>query len=122
MTELTALPTEIREMVEQYMATAGVDFTNPEAVRGECETHARGLAAAMGSGEYDMDEDGWGEEYEAWAVQVWMDETPAALAGNAMAGGHFVTHVRTSEGEYTVDLTAAQFPEMGWTGPRAVGH
>jgi hypothetical protein len=101
-------------MVRDFVATSGVDFSDADVVRGQCEDFSRDLAEYIDGtvvGEYEV--------AESYRVQKWMERVPAALEGNELAGGHYVTLVRWDGYEYEIDLTAAQFPEMGWTAPRA---
>lgn len=114
---ITSLPAAAAQLVTSYIDQASADFSSADAMYGECETHSCALAMALDG---VMITDEWDGEapIEAWPAQKWMDRVPAALEGNEMAGGHFVTRVRIDGMVYEIDLTAAQFPEMGWTGPQ----
>jgi hypothetical protein len=46
-----------------------------------------------------------------------MFDAPAELAGNDMAQGHYTLFVAWDMDEFYLDMTAAQFPELGQTGP-----
>lgn len=118
MEALTALPTEIADSATRYMVESGADFNSVAAMTDECETHSRRLSEFLAGTEI-VDE--WGDvaEVEAWPIQLWTNETPEALCDNPSAGGHFVAYVTWAGLSYQIDLTAAQFPEMGWTGPMA---
>ena len=115
---LTTLPQPLTEMVESYMASAGDDFSSRAAMEGRCQDHSLALADAIVASERPLDS--WGDDIEidAYAVQIWMDEVPEELEGNELAGGHYVVMVEYDGLRYEIDITAAQFPELGWTGPR----
>jgi hypothetical protein len=106
------LPEALAEMVRSFVAVSGVDFSDADAVRGRCEDFSRALAEHIDGTRIDEY-----ETAESYRVQVWMEQVPEALAANDLAGGHYVTLVRWDGLEYEVDMTAAQFPELGWNGP-----
>jgi hypothetical protein len=101
------LPSEILDTVVDYMSRAGLDFAAVAAVRGQCETQSYALVRHLRAAGLD-----------AGVVQVWTESVPAVLADDEMAPGHFVVAVRYDDQRYRIDLTAAQFPALGWTGPR----
>src|SRR5690606_7481177 len=93
-TDLTILPAAIRALVDRFIAEAGVDFTDPAAVRGECDVWSRRLANALEGvevpGYYDEEEQ---VALEVGLAQLWLDEVPAVLADDEMAPGHWVCRV-----------------------------
>ena len=119
MTTETAVDASLIAAVQTYMATSGADFTSASAMVGNCQDYSIAVAAYL-TGVELTDEDGdVVETADSWPVQKWLDKVPAALAGNDLAGGHYVAIVDWVDGyRYEIDLTAAQFAELGWTAPR----
>jgi hypothetical protein len=110
---LEILPAEILAVVTAVVGAN--DMTDASAVRSECETWSRRLSVAL-SRAVDAD----GERIHAWGGLRWPSAVPARLEGDELAIGHVVCFCRLSSGdEYMIDLTAAQFGAMGWTGPIA---
>jgi hypothetical protein len=105
--------------VESFIAASGADFTSHAQMEGQCQDFSVAIAAHLAGVEL-LDEDGdVAETSDAWPAQKWMDAVPAAIAHNELAGGHYVAIVDWHDGyRYEVDMTAAQFPELGWSNPR----
>ncbi|NBC16393.1 MAG: hypothetical protein GVY18_03650 [Bacteroidetes bacterium] len=121
---IDVLPEPIRSAVAEYVDTCGVDLTDPDAVESECETHSLALARHL-EGLVTYDEDGDVDvEVETWTRLYWAEpgDVPESLAGDELAIGHVVCCVEWDSDEFIVDLTAAQFPSLGWTGPRVISR
>lgn len=114
-TMTAALPAFLARLVTDFIEAKGLDVTSADAMTGACYDVSRALEVAL-EGQEDDD----GEEVFATAVQVWMDgdPLPEPLAANEMAPGHWIVRAEYDCEKWEIDLTAAQFPEIGWTGPR----
>jgi hypothetical protein len=53
---------------------------------------------------------------------VQLFDCPAVIEGNPMAHGHYVCRVAWCGETHWIDITAAQFPELGLRGPVTRGH
>lgn len=120
---LNALPAALLALVEEHMRAAGLDYASPAAMHSKCERQSVELAHSISAArvvEVDEDGDEWAIPHDAWTTRLWADgRVPAAIKGDDLAIGHVVCVVDWDGEEYRIDLTAAQFPELGWTGPRA---
>src|SRR5690606_9647216 len=78
---LETLPAAVRDLLERFIAEAGIDFSDPAAMRGECDVWSRHLANALEGvevpGYYDEEEQ---VALEVGLAQLWLDEVPAVLA------------------------------------------
>jgi len=93
------------------------DLTDGRAVRSCCEDWSRRVAFALdGLRATEIDEDGDEVEIDrakAWYGLRWPDgDLPEGLSG-PLAVGHVVAYVSTYDGEWMIDLTAAQFGAAG---------
>lgn len=123
-TTLNTLPSQLRDAVLSLIAERGWDVTSARAMESECETLSRALASRLdGMPIEDPAEDDpeWWATAESSARLMWpdADDIPADVADDELAIGHVVCWVDWDGDEYEIDLTAAQFPQLGWTGPQA---
>ena len=113
---LNTLPTELAAIVTEVADQLGLDMSSAQSVRGRCYDAALALQSRL-SDFTMLDEDGDPALYaDCAAVQMW--DAPDALSGDEMAAGHWVARVEWDRDVYYVDITAAQFAALGWTGPR----
>jgi hypothetical protein len=113
---LTTLPTALQSIVTDVAAKLGIDMHSASSARGRCYDAALALQSRLSDMEI-ADEDGFVDVYaDCAAVQMW--DAPDALSGDEMAAGHWVARVEWNQDVYFVDITAAQFAALGWTGPR----
>ena len=108
------LPAELRDACLRVAARH--DVRSAAAMRGECMIISDELDVEVDRAikALDIDEDD-ADMYECHTVQMF--DAPAALADNDMAEGHYTLWVMWDGDEYYIDMTAAQFPELGQTGP-----
>jgi hypothetical protein len=112
---MDSMPAPLAALVTDFIARAGLRVYDAAAMRSECESVSRRLAAVL-DGYYDADT----------GVECYATPTPAPvaeLAGDELADGHVVCRVEysddaSSSSVWHIDLTAAQFSSLGWTGPR----
>src|SRR5688572_22952492 len=99
MNALTVLPAEILAAVETVIAQHGLDLTNEDAVRGRCQDMSYDLARALRSLGYDAN---------GATIDL------SAELGDHEYALHTVCRTEDENGaRYDIDLTAAQYPELG---------
>ncbi len=111
---LTELPAELKAAC--MAVAARHEVSDADAMRGQCMVISDELDAAVQSAidALDIDEDDR-DMYECHTVQMF--GAPQPLAENGMAEGHYTLWVMWDGDEYYIDMTAAQFPELGQAGP-----
>ena len=111
------LPAPLAGEIQRFVRKSRADFSCAITMTGECEDVSRDLAKHL-NGKTLENEFGEQERVQAFRVQKWMHTVPSRLRHNHMAEGHYVVIIKWNGQVWEVDMTAAQFPEMGWTGPR----
>ncbi len=108
------LPAELQAACERVASRHSV--LDSGAMAGQCMVISDELdaevQAAIDSLTIDDDDR---DMYECRTVQMF--GAPAELAENDMAEGHYTLWVMWDGDEYYIDMTAAQFPEIGQSGP-----
>jgi len=96
-TDIDILPKDLREAVMAYVGSTSVDYTDADAMHGECWSESTALVETLENAGFD-----------AWLVQLF--DAPGHF-GVEMAEGHYLVCVsHDEEGDFFVDLTCAQFP------------
>lgn len=113
MTTSHPMPAKLSALIQAHMASRGRDYSDAGAMWSECWDESRALEVALDGHNAD------GCEIYAATVAA----PVAELAGDDKADGHYVCRVEYADESGTqvwdVDLTAAQFSQLGWNGPRA---
>lgn len=91
-----------------------VDVRSPAAMRGQCLKMSTALVELLDGVSY-IDEYECSVTIRAHLVQMW--DAPAVIANNPLAYGHYICRIDVDGDTLYVDMTAAQFPELGHVGP-----
>ena len=93
------------------------DVHSADAMHGQCEVVSTELREEVLEtiATMPLEDDDDRAYYTCHLVQMF--DAPAELASNDMAQGHYTLFVAWDMDEFYVDMTAAQFPALGQTGP-----
>jgi hypothetical protein len=116
MADINAIPAGLASIVSDFLASRAVDWTCPTAMSGECDTYSSQLVRALSTVDAAA---------SVYAKIVGVGANIDGLDAD-LANGHTVVLVEWDNwedesdayGTFMIDLTAAQFPTLGWTGPR----